>query len=267
MENNRNFLITIALSVLILTLWQVFYMNPRIEAQREAAQVEAERVDAEKQGGPAGGSQVTPAPEGAVPALPGNTAPGSVPGTDGTTEQNRDKALAATQRVKVDTPSLSGSINLAGGRLDDLKLKQYRLTVEPNSPEIELLNPQSLPNGYFAEVGFVAAGDAGNMPQSDTIWTVDGPSTLTPTTPVTLSYTNDKGLTFQRTFSADNDYMFTVTDTVKNGSSDGWLGITDKYWAVALVPSAKQAFQPRASLISRRRPTKTRYQADFLTDP
>ena len=29
MENNRNFFITIALSVLILTLWQVFYMNPR----------------------------------------------------------------------------------------------------------------------------------------------------------------------------------------------------------------------------------------------
>jgi YidC/Oxa1 family membrane protein insertase len=320
MENNRNFLITIALSVLILTLWQVFYMNPRIEAQREAAQVEAERVDAEKQA--AGGSQVTPAPEGAVPALPGNTAPGSVPGTDGTTEQNRDKALAATQRVKVDTPSLSGSINLAGGRLDDLKLKQYRLTVEPNSPEIELLNPQSLPNGYFAEVGFVAAGDAGNMPQSDTIWTVDGPSTLTPTTPVTLSYTNDKGLTFQRTFSADNDYMFTVTDTVKNGSSapvnlsgygrvtrfdkpthasiyvlhegligvtgeeglqeisyatieedkqakpgkseNGWLGITDKYWAVTLVPSAKQAFQPTFSYFADGRP---RYQADFITDP
>ena len=65
-----------------------------------------------------------------VPALPQDAAPGSVPGTDGTTEQNRDKALAATQRVKIDTPSLIGSINLTGGRLDDLKLKQYQLTVE-----------------------------------------------------------------------------------------------------------------------------------------
>ena len=41
MENNRNLFITIALSVLILTLWQVFYMNPRIEAERKAAELEA----------------------------------------------------------------------------------------------------------------------------------------------------------------------------------------------------------------------------------
>src|SRR5262245_36840087 len=137
MENNRNFLITIVLSVLILTLWQVFYMNPRIEAQRQAAQVEAARVDAEKKA--AGGNQATPAPapDGAVPALPQDQAPGTVPGTAGTSEQNRDKALAATQRVKIDTPSLAGSINLTGGRLDDLRLKKYRLTVEPTSPEIE----------------------------------------------------------------------------------------------------------------------------------
>jgi YidC/Oxa1 family membrane protein insertase len=318
MENNRNFLITIALSVLILTLWQVFYMNPRIEAQREAARIESERVETEKKAG----DPVTPAPDGTVPALPGNTAPGSVPGTDGTTEQNRDKAIAATQRVKIDTPSLSGSINLTGGRLDDLKLKQYRLTVQPNSPEIELLSPQSLPNGYFAEVGFVGAGDAGTMPQADTVWTVEGQPTLTPATPVTISYTNDKGLVFQRTFSVDANYMFTVTDTVKNGSAaavnlsgygrvtrfdkpthasiyvlhegligvtgeeglqeisyatieedkqakpgksnDGWLGITDKYWAVALVPSTKQAFQPTFSYFPDGRP---RYQTDFITDP
>jgi len=320
MENNRNFLITIVLSVLILTLWQVFYMNPRIEAQREAARVETERVEAEKKA--AGGSQATPAPAGAVPALPAGTAPGSIPGTDGTTEQNRDKALGATARVKVDTPSLTGSINLTGGRLDDLKLKQYRLTVAPNSPEIELLNPQSLPNGYFAEVGYVGGGDAGQMPQAETAWTVEGQPTLTPTTPVTLSFTNDKGLTFKRTFSVDGNYMFTVTDTVTNGSgaavnlsgygrvtrfdkpthasiyvlhegligvtgeeglqeisystieedkeakpgksNDGWLGMTDKYWAVALIPSAKQPFQPTFSYFPDARP---RYQSDFITDP
>ena len=45
MENNRNFFITIALSVVILTLWQVFYMNPRIEAQQQALD-KANEVDA-----------------------------------------------------------------------------------------------------------------------------------------------------------------------------------------------------------------------------
>lgn len=322
MENNRNFLITIILSVAILTLWQFFYVAPRVEAQKEAARIEAERVDAEKK---AAAPETAPGtPPAGVPGQPAPavTAPGSVPGSDGTTEQNRDKALAASQRVAIDTPSLIGSINLTGGRLDDLKLKGYRLTVEPNSPIIELLNPQSLPSGYFAELGYAGGPEAGKLPQADTVWAVDGNATLTPTTPVTLTHTNDKGLVFKRTFSVDADYMFTVTDNVTNAtaapvalsgygrvtrfdkpthasiyvlhegllgvtgeeglneisfatieedkqvkpgkSNDGWLGMTDKYWAVALVPSAKQAFQPTYSYYTDGRP---RYQSDFITDP
>ncbi|MEQ1956136.1 membrane protein insertase YidC [Mesorhizobium sp. CN2-181] len=320
MENNRNFFITIAASVLILTLWQVFYMNPRIESQRETARIEAERVAAEQkaaqpaQPGTAGTDAGVP-PQGGVPGLPG---------TDGATEAGREQALAKGQRVPIDTPSLSGSINLTGGRLDDLRLKDYRLTVDPNSPTIELLNPQVLPNGYFAEIGFVGNAETGAVPGPDTVWTVEGNPTLTPSTPVTLTWTNDKGLTFKRTISVDADYMFTVSDTVSNAgtvpvslsnygrvtrfdkplhpagwvlhegligvtdvdgsgklhehtyasieedkqsqpdkTSQGWLGITDKYWAVTLVPSTKQPFQPRFAFFPDGRP---RYQSDFLTD-
>lgn len=316
MENNRNFFITIALSVLILTLWQVFYMNPRVEQQREAARIEAERqaktAPAAGAQAPAAGTQA-PAQQGAVPSLPG---------TDGSTPAGREQALAATSRVKIDTPSLEGSINLTGARLDDLKLKRYRLTVDNNSPEIELLNPSALPNGYYAELGFVGNETTGKVPSPDTVWTVDGNATLTPTTPVTLSFTNDKGLTFKRTISVDANYMFKVSDTVQNAgsapvtlsnygrvtrfdkpstpsiyvlhegligvtgeeglqehkyasvekdkqyvpgkSSNGWLGITDKYWAVTLVPTEKQPFQPRFAYFDDGRP---RYQSDFLTDP
>jgi YidC/Oxa1 family membrane protein insertase len=318
MENNRNFLITIALSVLILTLWQVFYMNPRIEAQKEAARIEAERVEQEKKDqtpAPApGGTDVAMPPQGGVP--------GTAPGTDGAAPGGRDQALAASQRIKIDTPSLSGSINLTGARIDDLRLKEYHLTVDKNSPTIELLNPSGLPNGYFAEVGFLGNDATGAVPGADTVWTVEGTPTLTPSAPVTLTYTNDKGLTFKRAIAVDADYMFTVTDTVTNGggapvslssygrvtrfdkpthasiyvlhegligytaedklqeikystieeekqnspakSTSGWLGITDKYWAVALVPSGKEAFQPRFAYFADGRP---RYQADYLADP
>lgn len=120
MENNRNFLITIVLSVLILTLWQVFYMNPRIEAQRETARIEAQRVEAQKK---ASGETTTPTPGTATdaPAPAGSASvPSGVPGTDGATEASRDKALAASGRITIDTPALTGSINLTGGRLDDL---------------------------------------------------------------------------------------------------------------------------------------------------
>ncbi|TPJ66747.1 membrane protein insertase YidC [Mesorhizobium sp. B2-6-1] len=318
MENNRNFFITIALSVLILTLWQVFYMNPRVEQQREAARVEQQRVEEQKK------AAETANPGAATPA-PAGTAPGAIPnapGGDTVTAASRDQALAASKRVKIDTPSLEGSINLTGGRLDDLKLKHYTETVDKNSPKIELLNPSELPSGYFAEIGFVGNDKTGTVPGADTVWNVEGNPTLTPSTPVTLTYTSDKGLTFKRTFSVDSDYMFTVSDEVRNSgsapvtlsnygrvtrydkpavastyvlhegligftgaeglqehkyasiekdkevkpgkSTDGWLGITDKYWAVTVVPSEKQPFQPRFGYFVDGR---HRYQSDFLTDP
>lgn len=313
MENNRNFFITIALSVLILTLWQVFYMNPRIEAQRETARIEASRDQDKK------------AAEGATPGTETTAQPGAIPNASGTAEATpagREEALAATGRVKIETASLQGSINLTGARFDDLRLKHYRETVDPNSPEIELLNPSALPNGYFVEIGFVGSDQTGPVPGPDTVWSVEGNPTLTPSTPVTLTFANGKGLTFKRTVSVDDEYMFTVSDTVENAggapvtlsnygrvtrfdkpvsaatyvlhegligvtgdeglqehkysavekdkqytpskSKDGWLGITDKYWAVALVPTEKQPFQPRFAYFEDGR---HRYQSDFLSDP
>jgi YidC/Oxa1 family membrane protein insertase len=319
MENNRNFFITIALSVLILTVWQVFYMNPKIEKEREVARVKQEMVGEQGAADPA-------AP--AAPAMPGVDAPaappqGAVPGTAGGVQsaETREAAVAASQRVRIDTPSLSGSINLTGARLDDVRLNRYHVTVKDSSPTIELLSPSALPNGYFAEIGYVGSADTGTVPGADTQWTVEGNQTLTPTDPVTLVFTNEKGLTFRRTISVDTNYMFSISDTVSNAgtapvslsnygrvtrfdkpdhasiyvlhegligvtgeegleeikystieddrqikpgkSTDGWLGITDKYWAVALVPSGKQAFQPRYAYFDDGRP---RYQSDFLTD-
>lgn len=316
MENNRNFFITIALSVLILTLWQVFYMNPKIEAERETARIEQERVAAQQNA--AGGQAATPG----TPAAPGQASQASIPGSSAQPAvADRIQAIGSSGRVPLDTPSLKGSINLTGARIDDISLKDYRVTVEPTSPIIELLNPQQLPQGFYGEIGFVGSDATGAVPGPDTLWTVEGNPTLTPTTPITLTYVNDKGLTFKRTIAVDQDYMFTVSDTVSNGgagdislsaygritrfdkplvastyvlhegligvtgeeglqelsyssieddkqvvpgkSTDGWLGITDKYWAATLVPPGNQPFQPRFSYFDDGRP---RYQADYLTD-
>jgi YidC/Oxa1 family membrane protein insertase len=316
MENNRNFFITIALSILILTVWQVFFMNPRIERQREAARIEQERLAQE-------GGAATPG--GEVPALPGTPA-GSAPsvpgGGAGGAATDRASLVAAGGRVRIDTPSLSGSINLTGARIDDLLLKDYRVAVERDSPNIDLLNPAPLPQGYFAEVGYTGAADPTALPGPDTVWTVEGEPLLTPDTPVTLTTTSSTGLTFTRTITVDADYLFTVVDQIANPggeavtlsnygrvtrffkpaeasiyvlhegligvtgteglqeidysdieedlaitpskSTDGWLGITDKYWAVALVPESGKGFQPRYTYQTDGR---ARYQADFVTDP
>ena len=319
MENNRNFFITIALSVLILTLWQVFYMNPRIEQQREAARIEAERTEEAQTPQPE-----TPPGTGASADLPGTPAPAVPGGSAGVPAgTSRSDVLASTDRVAIDTPRIAGSINLVGARIDDIVLKDYRVAVQRNSPNVALLNPAAMSDGYYAEVGYVPNADAGSLPGPDTVWTAETDARLTPSSPAILTYRNERGLTFTRTIAVDADYMFTISDTVANEagdpvsltsygriqrvgtpqiegiyvlhegligvtgeeglqeidyddlasarqilpgrSTDGWLGITDKYWAVALVPSGREAFQPRYAYFDT--DGRVRYQADFSSDP
>ena len=212
MNNNRNFFLTIALSVAILTLWQVFYVSPRIESQREEARIEEQRAAEKQAAEPASGT----------PATGGGQIPGAsgVPGQGGAAApMGRDQALASSGRIRIDTPRVSGSINLTGGRLDDLKLKDYRVTVDKDSPNIELLNPSALPNGQYAELGYVGTAETGAVPGPDTVWTVEGEPVLTPSTPVTLTFTNERGLTFRRTIAVDQDYLFTVTDEIANAGT------------------------------------------------
>ena len=206
MENNRNYIVAIALSVLILFGWQYFYMGPKMEAQRQAEIAKQNAQDVTGQQSTSGAATTTPAatPNGAVPPAGGGQA------------VSRDAAIAGSpDRITIDTPDLAGTLNLRGARFDDLKLKKYRETVDKNSPIITLLNPADTADGYFIELGYIGAN---GLPGPATEWKVDGNSKLTPTTPVTLTYTSPDGLTFARTISVDNNYMFTVADKVTNGS-------------------------------------------------
>ncbi len=311
MENNRNFFITIALSVAILTLWQVFYMNPRIEAQQEAARIEAERQASE---------EATTAGSGDLPSAQARTS-GDLPAGNETAPGGDVQASASSGRVRIDTPTLSGSINLTGARLDELVLKDYRVSVDKNSANVELLRPAENPNGYFVELGY-RGENLDSLPNNNTVWSVSGEPVLTPANPVELTFDNGEGLTFKRTIAVDQAYMFTVTDSVSNSgsaaaditpygrtmrfgtpetvgiyvlhegligvtgeeglqeidygdlqetpeitpgkSNDGWLGFTDKYWAVALIPP-QGSFQPTYAYFDNN--ARPRYQAAYLADP
>jgi len=214
----------------------------------------------------------------------------AIPGEPVVEALNRDDALTSEARVRIDTPSLHGSLSLIGGRIDDLTLANYRETVEEDSPEIVLLSPRNAPQPYYADFGW--AGSAGvPVPGPDTEWVADG-ETLSPGQPITLRWNNGQGLEFERIIAVDDDYMFTITQRVTNRgagaaslspysrvqrydtpdtlgfyilhegpygvfeetlkehdyddlkdegeireeSKGGWLGFTDKYWLVALVP-------------------------------
>ncbi len=211
MTDNRNLILAIALSIAIVFGWQFFVAAPRMEKAKQEQAV-ATQTTAPGTAAPAAGTAATTA-NGAVPAASGATPAQPAAAASMT----REAALAATPRVPINTRSVSGSINLKGGRLDDLRLNDYRVTVDPNSPTIILLSPAEAPDGYFAEPGWIApAGVA--VPGPDTVWSAPSGATLTPTNPVELTWDNGAGLTFTRTFQIDPSYMFTVRDKVTNAS-------------------------------------------------
>jgi YidC/Oxa1 family membrane protein insertase len=129
----------------------------------------------------------------------------------------RVQALAGSPRVPIDTPALTGSISLKGARIDDLLLKGYHEEVSKTSPLVELLRPAGMVDAYFAETGWVGANLAG-LPNPDTVWTLAAGDVLSPGHPVTLTYAAPGGLTFKRLISVDENYLFTITDTVLNPS-------------------------------------------------
>ncbi|MGA2638626.1 membrane protein insertase YidC [Methylocella sp.] len=205
--DSKNLYLAIGLSCLVIVGWSYFFApkpdRARVaEIQRQAAQTQAAPGEA-----PAG------APAGAPVSLPRDLAP-----ADAAAPKTRAEALAASPRVKIDTPALSGSLALKGARLDDVALKAYRETTNPSSPNIVLFSPAGAPDAYYAEAGFLAAsGETLALPRADTLWQADR-DTLTPQTPVTLTYDDGQGLVFHRQIAVDDRYMFAIKDSVENKS-------------------------------------------------
>ncbi|MET3927533.1 membrane protein insertase YidC [Devosia sp. 2618] len=204
MTDNRNVIIAIVLSMVVLFGWQFFVAGPQLERAQQQAQIVAEQKAASD------AALATPATPGQAAATPAPT------GT--ATYATRDEAIAANPRVSINTDDLEGSINLTGARIDDLRLKSYRETVDPESPIITLLTPSGVPNAYFAEEGWVPVAGANIVvPNGQTVWAVEGANTtLTAATPVTLVWDNGAGLIFRRTISVDQFYLFTVSQTIEN---------------------------------------------------
>ena len=302
MENQRNLIIAIAVSVLVMVCYPFIY----------------------------GYFAPPPPPQEAATASPGTSDAPVAP--DAATEEQaveaaqtsaaeiraRDEVLADVPRVPIATSRVTGSVSLVGGRIDDLVLRDYRESVEPDSPNIILLSPQGSESAYYGEFGWVAGGNLA-LPGSDTVWQTDG-ETLAPGKPVTLTWDNGQGLVFTREIAIDGDFLFTITQSVTNNgdaavtlypygliarqgtpetsgffilhegligvldgkleeidyddleddgevaiaSEGGWLGITDKYWLTALVPP--QTEQVATSFRHLIRNNENRYQTDYRGD-
>jgi YidC/Oxa1 family membrane protein insertase len=205
-EQQRNTVIAIVLAGVILVGWQFWFAKrspvpppPTATTQQQAP---AATPEAEK--------------SAQAPNAPGAESPKAAAPAPA---QTRAEVLAAGPRIKIETPSLDGTISLRGARIDDLTLDKYRQTTDPKSPPITLLEPPvgKGDGAYYAEFGWVGNGGDLALPGRDTEWTANG-TDLTPDKPVTLTWDNGQGLHFKRVYAIDADYMFTVTDSVENTS-------------------------------------------------
>ena len=296
-DTNKNLILALVLSLTVLIGWELIYGLPKMRERQaqEAAQQEAPN-----------GKAGTPSAPSANPSVPGSTpsvqaGDSALPGA--TTGDAQAPADDAAGRVLIETPSISGSINLRGARLDDIQLLKYHEEVDPKSPLIRLLSPLGTANPYYVDAGWIGGrNNKAKLPDDKTVWMVDGGAKLTPQTPVTLTWDNGSGLIFKRIISVDEEYLFTISQEVENTTSEaislfpyaqvtrvglpnvegffvlhegpigvlngelkdldysdlqesnapqkfestgGWLGITDKYWAVALLPDQKKKLQAR----------------------
>jgi YidC/Oxa1 family membrane protein insertase len=314
MTDNKNTILAIALSAIVLIGWQFFFAMPQEKARQE--KLAAEQLTQKQQPGKPG--QPAQAPNAQV----GPAQPPAQAGESAATTITRDAALGKSTRVSIATGSLQGSIALKGGRIDDLALLKFRETVDPKSPPIILLSPSGGSDPFYAEFGWTnAAGANVKVPASDTVWSQQGSGALDVGHPVTLTWDNGAGLEFRRTVAVDDKYLFTIKDEVVNKSAsavslypyalisrhgtphtlgyyilhegligvlgdqslqeytykkidekkdvafdvtNGWLGITDKYWAAALLPETNAHL--KAHFTAGKLGTLETYQTDYLLD-
>jgi YidC/Oxa1 family membrane protein insertase len=126
------------------------------------------------------------------------------------------EALKGSARILVETPKLRGSINLEGAKVDDLVLLTHRTALPKNSPPVRLFAPSGTRNAYFARFGWVGTGVT--VPDDKTVWTPSA-SRLTPSTPVTLTWTNPQNQRFEIILSIDENYMISARQRFANGAA------------------------------------------------
>ncbi len=199
-DQNRNLLLATALSFLVILVWFLLFPPP------EPPVTPAQETVAEQSDAP---------PIAAAPPVPG-----ADPSATGAAVPPAAEPAAA--RVEIETDRLEGSILLTGGRIDDLNLTGYRETLAPDSPTVSLLQPVGGPQSYYALYGWIPGGGLtfDQVPGANTEWRVAAGERLAVGAPVTLEWDNGAGLTFRREIAIDEDYLFTVTQSVENRTGE-----------------------------------------------
>ena len=206
-DQNKNLILATALSFLVILVWFLLFPPEQPEV-----------TEATTQSGVS-----TPATDQTTGAELAVTPPAASEATATTsTATDTVSAVEDVARLPIETPKLEGSISLLGGRIDDLSLRDYNETLAEDSPIVRLLSPVGSVNAYYALYGWTPGGNLtfDDVPGANTEWRVESGEILGVGSPITLRWDNSSGLIFRRTVSVDEDYLFTVDQTVENTTSN-----------------------------------------------
>ena len=274
--DSKNVLMAVILSTVIIVGWQVLVVDPELKKTKTEV-TKVEQTTSANNGKPSAPSinNKLPAPQKLI---------------------SRTDAVSSEQRVRLENEKLTGSISLNGALIDDVVLKTYKETLDKNSKQVVILNPKKMNTGYYLESGWASANNL-KVPDNNSVWTLVKNKSLTPQTPIELEWDNKNGLIFNKKIEIDKQYLFKITESIKNNSknkvdlfhysqitrkekpsvqnfyilheglvgviderlqeqkyddikeknekyqgTEGWVGITDKYWLTAIVPQKKEAF-------------------------
>jgi len=193
--DNKNILFAISLSAAVIILWTLVFIPPPEEIkQNKINQEQVKQEQAQK-------SSDTP----------------SLDQNENFTKLTRKEALTENERVPFENNSVVGSISLKGATIDDLTFKEYNVELNGNEKVI-LLNPRNVEDGYFIESGFVTTNKNIDIPNSNTVWKVEGNKKLTNNSPIKLTWTNSQGITFEKHISLDDQFLFTIKQKIINSS-------------------------------------------------
>ena len=190
--DTKNVIAAISLSAAVIILYSLFWAPPPPDPKL---------IQAEK-------DKVSQNDSTEAPSLEQN---------DETIKISREEALRESERILFENENIKGSISLTGSRIDDLEFKKFKQILD-GEDNVILLNPSKVKNGYYVETGWATTNKNIDIPNSRSAWKIEGNNKLTPNTPIKLVWLNNQNIKFEKEISIDNQYLFTVKQTIINNS-------------------------------------------------
>tara|TARA_B100000963_G_scaffold354793_1_gene371893 strand:+ start:1633 stop:3315 length:1683 start_codon:yes stop_codon:yes gene_type:complete len=189
--DSKNVIAAISLSTAVIVLYSLFFVPERPEIKKNLA--EKNKVEQ-------------------------NTDTPALEQKETSVQLSRKDALKQNDRIQFENKSIIGSISLKGAAIDDLTFKNYKISLD-SEERVTLLGPRNIKEGYLIESGYVTTDKNIDIPNSDTIWSIEGNNKLTERSPIKLSWSNNQGITFEKLISLDDNFLFTIEQKIINSTN------------------------------------------------